>query len=31
VFVVYPNRKQMPRAVSAFLEMTMARAASADW
>lgn len=31
MFVVYPNRKQIPRAVAAFLEMTMARVETADW
>lgn len=30
-YVVYPNRKQIPKSVSAFLEMTFARAAEAKW
>lgn len=31
LYVVYPNRKQMPRSLAAFLEMVFARAAKADW
>jgi DNA-binding transcriptional LysR family regulator len=30
-YVVYPNRKQIPKSVSAFLDMTFARAAEAAW
>ncbi len=30
-YVVYPNRKQLPRSVSAFLDMTFARAAESAW
>jgi DNA-binding transcriptional LysR family regulator len=31
VFVVYPNRKHVPQAVSAFLEMTLSQLAATPW